>query len=144
MDQTGRREFWASLAIRHCRGLGVRSRARLLNTFGSAYPLRPKMTWVHAGLSRRQARELGGESWRVDAMEEWERVRKLDDKILLWTDPRYPQRLRELPDAPVLLYCRGDPACCNHPRLPLSVHIAQLLTDAQWRHIWRDVLRPPA
>lgn len=116
MDQTGRREFWASLAIRHCRGLGARSRARLLNTFGSAYrALQAKDEWVHAGLSRRQARELGGESWRVDAMEEWERVRKLDDKILLWTDPRYPQRLRELPDAPVLLYCRGDPALLQSP-----------------------------
>ena len=116
MDQAGRREFWASLAIRHCRGIGARSRARLLNTFGSAYrALQAKDEWVHAGLSRRQARALGGESWRVGAMEEWERVRKLDDKILLWTDPRYPQRLRELPDAPVLLYCRGATAMLQSP-----------------------------
>ena len=40
------------------------------------------------------------------------RIRRLrentDAHILLWHDSQYPERLRTLPDAPVLLYCKGD------------------------------------
>ena len=34
LDDAGRAEFWASLALRHTRGLGARSRKRLLAFFG--------------------------------------------------------------------------------------------------------------
>ena len=37
MDEAARKEYWASLALRHCRGLGARSAARLARHFGSAY-----------------------------------------------------------------------------------------------------------
>ena len=37
MDEAARKEYWASLALRHCRGLGARYAARLARHFGSAY-----------------------------------------------------------------------------------------------------------
>ncbi len=116
MDQAARTEFWASLALRHCRGLGALSRARLLKTFGSAYnAVQARERWPEAGLTRRQAAEMATGSWRVTAKEEWNRAQTVQAHILLWSDPRYPQRLRELPDAPVLLYCRGDLSLLHSP-----------------------------
>lgn len=116
MDETARREYWASLALRHCRGLGARSRARLLHAFGSAYQaLQARQRWAEGGLNKRQAAEMSTGSWRVTAREEWDQARCLDAGILLWTDARYPRQLRELPDAPVLLYCRGDISLLQAP-----------------------------
>lgn len=118
MDQATRTEFWASLALRHCRGLGALSCARLLKAFGSAYnAVQARDRWPEAGLNRRQVSEMAAGSWRVTAKEEWNRAQKLQAQILLWSDPRYPQRLRELPDAPVLLYCRGDLSLLHSPAL---------------------------
>ena len=37
LDEAGRKEFWASLALRHCRGIGPRTQAALVKRFGSAY-----------------------------------------------------------------------------------------------------------
>ena len=37
LDDDGRREYWAALALRHTAGLGVRGACLLLRHFGSAY-----------------------------------------------------------------------------------------------------------
>lgn len=37
MDEAARKEYWATLALRHSKGLGARSLVKLLRTFGSAY-----------------------------------------------------------------------------------------------------------
>lgn len=116
MDEAARTEYWAALALRHCRGLGARSCARLLRAFGSAYQaLQARQHWSDAGLNRRQAAEMFTGSWRVTARTEWDQARRLNAGILLWTSPCYPQRLRELSDAPVLLYCRGDLSLLHSP-----------------------------
>jgi DNA processing protein len=39
--------------------------------------------------------------------------------ILVCTDPRYPPLLRQLPDAPPLLYVHGDPAWLSAPQLAM-------------------------
>jgi DNA processing protein len=120
LDEEIRKEFWAVLALRHCKGFGARSRARLLKIFGSAYrALQSKDAWKKAGLSQRQVDEMTGESWRTEAREEWDRARKLNARILLWGDSHYPERLRELPDAPILLYCRGDIALLRAPAIAI-------------------------
>ena len=116
MDEAARTEYWAALALRHCRGLGARCCARLLRVFGSAYQaLQGRQRWAEAGLNRRQAAEMSTGSWRTTARGEWDQARRLHAGILLWTNPCYPQRLRELPDAPVLLYCRGDLSLLHSP-----------------------------
>ncbi|MDR1777784.1 MAG: DNA-processing protein DprA [Desulfovibrio sp.] len=116
MDEEARKEFWASLALRHSKWLGARSRARLLKKFGSSFQaLQHKRSWVQAGLSQRQIKAVEDESWRTTAQEEWNRAQKLDCGILLWTSNFYPERLRELQDAPVFLYCLGDVSLLRSP-----------------------------
>ncbi|MDR2695181.1 MAG: DNA-processing protein DprA [Deltaproteobacteria bacterium] len=109
LDAGQRAEFWASLALRHSPGLGLRSCKRLLDYFGSAgEATRNPRAWAAAKVYEDKARQITGGAWRQRAQTEWEGARGLDADILLWQDPRYPQRLKELPDAPPLLYCRGD------------------------------------
>ena len=116
MDEASRKEYWASLALRHCRGLGARSAARLARHFGSAYAaVQARELWHEAGVNKGQAAELATGSWRVTAREEWDRARDLAASIVLWTDPEYPVLLRPVIDAPLLLYCRGDLSLLQSP-----------------------------
>lgn len=116
MDEAARKEYWASLALRHCRGLGARTAARLVRHFGSAYAaVQGRQLWNEAGVNKGQATELATGSWRVTARDEWDRARDLSASIVLWTDPQYPALLRSVIDAPVLLYCRGDLSLLQSP-----------------------------
>lgn len=116
MDDTTRREYWAGLALRHCRGLGARSCCRLLRHFGSAYAvLEGRERWGEAGVDRGKAAELSTGSWRVTARAEWDAARELDAVIVQWHEATYPAMLRTLPDAPVLLYCLGDLSLLANP-----------------------------
>ena len=116
MDEAARKEYWASLALRHCRGLGARSAARLARFFGSAYAaVQARQQWGEAGVNKGQAAELATGSWRVTAREEWDRARDLSAAIVLWTDPEYPALLRSIVDAPLVLYCRGDLSLLQSP-----------------------------
>jgi DNA processing protein len=109
LDTAQRKEFWACLALRHAQGLGLRSCKLLLDYFGSAHEaVQNTHVWAAATVYEGKAIQFAGGSWRLHAKIEWEGARGLDADILLWQDPRYPQRLKELPDAPPLLYYRGD------------------------------------
>lgn len=118
LGEKGRREFWASLALRYCKGLGPRIRARLLRRHHSAYAAYEALLWTARQNSRgplQIARELASDAWREAARKEWDAARQLNARLLLWTDPLYPPQLRELPDAPALLYCRGDTNLLTSP-----------------------------
>ena len=116
MDDRTRREYWAGLALRHCRGLGARSCCRLLRHFGSAFAaLEGREKWADAGVDRGKAAEISTGSWRVTARTEWDAVRDLDAVIVQWHEAAYPALLRTLPDAPVLLYCMGDLSLLANP-----------------------------
>lgn len=116
MDDDARREYWASLALRHCRGLGARSCCRLLRHFGSAFAaLEGRERWSEAGVDRGKAAELSTGSWRVTARKEWDAVRDLEACIVQWHEAAYPALLRTLPDAPALLYCLGDLSLLANP-----------------------------
>lgn len=116
MDEAARKEYWASLALRHCRGLGARSAARLARHFGSAYAaVQAREKWGEAGVNKGQAAEFATGSWRVTAREEWDRARDLSASIVLWPDPEYPALLRSIIDAPLVLYCRGDLSLLQSP-----------------------------
>lgn len=47
------------------------------------------------------------EHWLEQALQEHERACKLGVELLFFTDVNYPKRLKELPDAPVLIYKKG-------------------------------------
>lgn len=116
MDDRARREYWAGLALRHCRGLGARSCCRLLRHFGSAFAaLEGRERWADAGVDRGRAAELSTGSWRVTARAEWDAIRDLDAVVVQWHEAVYPALLRTLPDAPVLLYCLGDISLLANP-----------------------------
>lgn len=118
LDEAARRELWASLALRHTPGLGARRLCRLLKYFGSAYAAveaaNSPESWK-AAANTPLAESVRAGIWRTQAREEWESLRNAPCGILLWTNPLYPDLLRELPDAPALLYCRGDVALLRAP-----------------------------
>ena len=116
LDAASRAEFWAALALSHTDGLGARSRKRLLDAFGSAFEaVRRANGWREAGLREDLIREFRSEKWREPARKEWDATRKLTGTVLLWTDSRYPALLKELPDAPIRLYCQGDMSLLGNP-----------------------------
>lgn len=120
LDEEGRTQFWATLALRHAQGLGPRSCVRLLQTFGSAYAAMQHMhEWHTAGVSAEKKAQVQSGSWRVTARDEWDKAQSLDAHIILWHDPRYPSLLRQLPDAPALLYCKGDLSLLRAPAVAI-------------------------
>jgi DNA processing protein len=118
LNEAQRAEFRAALALRHTRGLGPRSCRRLLERFGSALSAVQRIReWNAANVRADVSGRFAEDSRRENANKEWELARRLDAEILLWTDPRYPDLLRRLPDAPLLLYCRGDMRLLDAPRV---------------------------
>lgn len=116
LDEETRTQFWATLALRHTRGIGPRSCVRLLQTFGSAYAAMQHMQqWDEAGVNAHKRAQMQSGSWRATARQEWDYAQSLDAHILLWHDERYPTLLKQLPDAPALLYCRGDLSLLRAP-----------------------------
>lgn len=120
LDAAGRAELWAALALRHSPGIGPRTVRRLLAGLGSALAAvqaadRGGHGWAQAGVRPHMAAPVARGVWRDTARQEWDALRACRCSILLWTDPRYPARLREVSDAPAVLYCRGDASLlANH------------------------------
>lgn len=101
------KEFWATLALRHCPGLGARGAASLLRQYGSALAtIENYRGWTLRG--NVAARSYADGKWRDGAKREWDQAKKSRAQILLWIDPDYPPLLRQIPDAPLLLYFQGD------------------------------------
>lgn len=120
MDEKKRKEYWASLALRHCPGLGARSQLRLLLAFGSALAAFENFkSWPEFGISEKIVSEMRRESWRAPAGEEWKKAGKIAASAVLWTDDSYPGQLRNLPDAPILLYFHGDISLFKSPGIAL-------------------------
>lgn len=116
LDAEQRKEYWASLALRHCRGLGARSCFKLAHACGSAHAaVERNAEWTTFGLRSEPGAALRSGAWRVSAREEWDAAVRLNPRILLWTDPLYPPLLRMLPDAPLILYCDGDVSLLRSP-----------------------------
>ena len=118
LDEAGRKEFWASLALRHCRGLGPRTQASLLQRFGNAFAALQQLEhWRSSGMDSPLATNMASGSWRTTARREWDAVRQLSCGILLWSNPLFPACLKSLVDAPALLYCLGDVRLLRAPAL---------------------------
>lgn len=117
MSEHARQEFWASLCIKHAPGLGPRTAKRLLERFGSAAKaVERARAWQDMGLvTSQQLQSFLAESWRASAEEELAKAEAKDIAVLTWADPRYPQRLREIPDPPVFLYTVGDLGLLDNP-----------------------------
>lgn len=139
LDEAGRKEFWASLALRHCRGVGPRTQASLLKRFGSAYQALQQLDqWRAKGKPSAVAVEMASGSWRTTARKEWDAAQRLSAGILLWSNPLYPACLRALPDAPILLYCLGDASLL---RAPCIAVVGARKASAQGRRVAAHMAR---
>lgn len=109
LEADARQEYWATLALRHCPGLGARSQVKLLKRFASAASAcHAFREWPQLGVPANCAQNFASELWRDGAKKEWDCAKRSSAQILLWLSAEYPASLRELADAPVLLYCRGN------------------------------------
>lgn len=109
---------WLTLAT--VPGLGPRSLNRLLERFGTPEAL---LAADDARLAAAGARPVVIERLRdprpdlVAAALDWAQAE--DTHLLARPDPRYPARLSELVDAPLVLYVRGDPQVLTDPQLAI-------------------------
>ncbi len=109
MGAAGQEEFWRTLALRHTKGLGVRSQARLLKYFGSATSACAQWrSWSEAKVDEGKALAFSQGCWQAKAQEEWRKAAQCGAKLILWQSDAYPRLLRELADAPPFLYAIGD------------------------------------
>ncbi len=109
MSDVQRQEFWASLALRYSSGIGPRTWKLLLTHYGSSYAaVMDALGWAQAGVPASRATFCMQGGWRDHAREEWNAAMQAGYNILLWSDPRYPPQLKDIPDPPLFLYYLGD------------------------------------
>ncbi len=109
LSKEDKTQYWATLALRHCHGLGPRSITRLLQHFGSAYDAINNLEeWHEIGFGSDKTSLIASGSWRTTAQDEWYAAQTCQAHILLWHHADYPPLLRNIIDAPALLYYRGD------------------------------------
>jgi DNA processing protein len=77
-----------------------------------------KTTLVRAGLPERLAETLVNASPdSIDVDKRWEEAPH--HRLLTWADADYPKRLKEIPDAPPVLYAIGKMTCLHSPMLAM-------------------------
>ncbi|MGM0516462.1 MAG: DNA-processing protein DprA [Pseudomonadota bacterium] len=99
--------------------MGPRRLVMLLDAFGSATAAieAPRSSWRDAGLPDSVCRGAADDS-RIEAIEAW--LEASDAHHLVGRDdPAFPERLRELPDAPAALFCHGRASALNEPQLAI-------------------------
>jgi DNA processing protein len=99
------------LALTLVPGLGPRLTQALLDHFGSAAAARratPAQLQQVPHVGSKLAHDFAEALRTVDPQAEYDRATALGVSLVPLTSPDYPERLKELPDAPHLLYIRGN------------------------------------
>jgi DNA processing protein len=101
-------KFW--VAFSRIAGVGTKRYEAMLARFGSlAEAWRATRSELkEAGLDQRTVRQIADERANIDPDAEWQRLEAACVRAITWDDPAYPARLREIDDAPPLLYLKGD------------------------------------
>lgn len=113
LTEESQKEFWASLALRHCPKMTPLLLRSLLMQYGSAYAVftaatSPLTLHTKKTFPRDLSLHLKQEKWRPPALLEWREAKSFHGEIILWTDYRYPLELKHLIDAPAFFYAKGD------------------------------------
>ena len=106
-----RTDLEAEVRLSLIRGVGPRIRQDLLRHFGSAQAvLDAAASELRAvpGVGQKLCREIVAARQSNDAAVELERCREQGVSVLVHSHADFPQRLREIPDPPGVLYCRGS------------------------------------
>ncbi|MFP4084201.1 MAG: DNA-processing protein DprA [Desulfonatronovibrio sp.] len=103
-------ELLACLAFIKARGMGPKTWQKIFNHYDSpAQALDHCRDWQEHGLIRKnQLESFISRSWEREAEHELEYIARKNLTLILWTDPEYPERLRQISNPPALLYYRGD------------------------------------
>ncbi|SHI79928.1 DNA-processing protein DprA [Halodesulfovibrio aestuarii] len=119
LSEDRREDFWASLALRYTAGIGFRTAKRLLVEYGSANAAMNDIKgWsARASISAKVVEAVLSNRWREQAKKEWENAAQVACEVLLWSDPAYPELLREIPDPPLFLYYKGDLSLLKNPAI---------------------------
>ncbi len=100
-------------------GIGPVAFARLIEAFGS--PSRAlgasAAQWRDCGLTERQVESLQQPIAEIEQDLQW--LEEPNHHIITLDDPAYPQRLRDIPSAPPLLYVIGDVELLHYPQLAI-------------------------
>jgi DNA processing protein len=101
-------KFW--VAFSRIPGVGTKRYQALLARFGSLAEAwnATRSELKEAGLDQRTVRAIADERVNIEPDAEWERLEKAGVRTLTWNDAAYPSRLKEIDDAPPLLYVKGD------------------------------------
>ncbi len=140
----GREEYWATLALKCCPGLGPAKIKILLEAFGTAKKAFDALpAWSDLGLSPRVISMMKAEAWRDGAREHWEALKSRPDGVLLWGDEAYPRWLKNIVDPPPCIYFLGNLSLlsnicvalvgardCTIEGLRTTAHIGRGLSDA--------------
>ncbi len=108
------------LALLHAPDIGPVTAAGLLERFGSAQAVLSagRKAWSEAGLSSAAQQALAQpDAARLATDLAW--LESPDHHLIVRDDPRYPQRLRLLEGAPLVLFVVGDPELLALPQLAI-------------------------
>ena len=97
------------LALLMLPGLGTVRSLRLLEAFGGPQAIFRASTseLEGAGLGPAAARSIASGCSFEEAVDQQEKLREIGAHVITLHDPRYPQRLRDIFDPPVVLFARG-------------------------------------
>ena len=100
--------FW--LALTRIDGLGIRGCHKLIEHFGSpqAAYMASLTELESCGVPARVAQAIFAQAALKDAERELQEISKADCELVAFDSEDYPPLLKQIPDAPLLLYVRGD------------------------------------
>jgi len=100
--------FW--MALTRIGGLGIRGCHKLIEHFGSpqAAYMASLTELESCGVPARVAQSIFAQEALKEAEREVEEVSKADCQLIAFDSEDYPPLLKQIPDAPLLLYVRGD------------------------------------
>jgi len=101
-------QYW--LALTRIEGLGVRGAHKLIEHFGSSRATyMASLTELEScGITAPVAQAIFAQAGLKEAEKELEAAAKAQCQLLSYADQGYPPLLRQIPDAPLVLYVRGD------------------------------------
>ena len=138
--QSLRAEYWACLMLAHTPGLGPSGCKRLVDHYGTAEGAAIDASdWVAQGIADRNvADNFRQEKWHDRALKEWKRAEREGVAVLPYSDPHYPERLRQIVDPPSYLYCIGNTELVRGPCLAV---VGARDLSAQGTQITQDICR---
>ncbi|GAB4406156.1 MAG: DNA-processing protein DprA [Microscillaceae bacterium] len=104
-------ELLSILALHLVEGIGGAKARQLIGYCGSAeavFKMSPEKLKRIPQIGEKAAQALKSGNFLEEAATEWQTAQKNGIQILSFLDAAYPQRLRHIPDAPLILYKRGE------------------------------------